>query len=162
MGRRQGGHGTSGSPRAPRGRPAAAGRGRAADPPSWAGTHRVLAAAGTGELSLNFRSTLCEPEPGAGAARKGSVGSRMSAARHNRPGGRLGRSAGTALLVGLAGAGAAAGRINGQWEEGDACAPGPGGQGRSVFDLWGLMAAPTAWTPGACQRLAVGLPGSEN
>ena len=72
-------------------------------PAGAAATPWVLAAAGTGEPSLNFWSTLCEPEPCAGAARGGSVGFLMSGASHNRPGGRLGGSAGTVLLVGLAG-----------------------------------------------------------
>lgn len=66
------------------------------------------------------------------------MGSLMAGASHNRPGGRLGGSAGTALLVGLAGARAAAGRINGQWEEGDPWAPEPGRQGWSALDPWGL------------------------
>lgn len=72
-------------------------------PAGAAATPWVLAAAGTGEPSLNFWSTLCEPEPCAGAARGGSVGFLMAGASHNRPGGRLGGSAGTVLLVGLAG-----------------------------------------------------------
>ena len=63
LGRRGGGHGTCGSQRAPRGRPPPPGRTleEAAAEPRW-----VLAAAGTGELSLNFWSTLCELEPCAG------------------------------------------------------------------------------------------------
>lgn len=53
-------------------------------------------------------------------------------------------------MLSLTGAGAAAGRVKGQWEAGDPCAPGPGGQGRSALDPWGLMAAPAAWTASGC------------
>lgn len=68
-----------------------------------------------------------------------------------------GQEEGSAPLLSLTGAGAAAGRVNGQWEAGDPCAPGPGGQGQSALDPWGLW---LPLEPGL--HLAVGFPRSEN
>lgn len=171
MGRHGGGHGTCGSRRAPRGRPPPperrlekgarepcaegsllqeGGWRRPPQSPRW-----VLAAASTGELSLNFWSTLCELEPWARAARGGSVGSLMAGAPHNRPGGGLRALAG--LNRGRSSSWEGKRPVGGRRPRG----PGPGGQGRSALDPWGLMAAPAAWTRGACLRLdSGGLPAS--
>ena len=72
------------------------------------------------------------------------MGSLMAGAPHNRPGGGL------RTLAELNRGRSSSWEVKGQWEAGDPCAPGPGGQGRSALDPWGLMAAPAAWTASGC------------